>query len=98
MTVVILLLIMAATALYVFPPLLRQDERPVPSEMRARQDAFADAASRRDASYEALADLEFDYAAGKISQEDFARLKRQYQASAVKALKEIDALNATGSR
>ena len=64
---------------------------------RQRIDSLADASSRRDVAYEAIADLDFDFAAGKISQDDFAKLKRQYQAAAVEALKELDDLNPAGT-
>ena len=99
MTLTILLLTIAAALAYILPPLVRGDVRPSPEAASARRriDALADAASRRDAAYEAIGDLDFDYASGKISQDDFARVKRQYQASAVEALKELDALQPAGT-
>jgi hypothetical protein len=94
MTLTILLLITAASLAYVLPPLFRGDDRPSAdaAAARLRIDTLADASSRRDIAYEAIGDLDFDFAAGKISQEDFAKLKRQYQAAAVEALKELDSL------
>jgi hypothetical protein len=93
MTAIIVLLILLAAALYILPPLLRGDPPRVgASRTRADWEALADAASRRDAAYEALADLEMDFLAGKVSQEDFARLKRQYQKIAVEALKKLESL------
>ena len=91
---IIVLLILLAAALYILPPLLRGDPpRLGASRKDVAWEALADAASRRDTAYEALADLEFDYLSGKISQDDFARLKRQYQKIAMDALKELDGLS-----
>jgi hypothetical protein len=91
MPAIIVLSILLAVALYILPPLLRGD----PSRLGASRKeidwkALADASSRRDAAYEALSDLEMDYLSGKVSQDDFARLKRQYQKIAVVALKDLE--------
>lgn len=94
MPAIIVLLILLAAALYIVPPLLRGDPpRLGASRKGVAWEALADATSRRDAAYEALADLEIDYLSGKISQDDFARLKRQYQKIAVAALKDLDGLS-----
>jgi hypothetical protein len=94
MPAIIVLLILLAAALYILPPLLRGDPpRLGASRKSVAWEALADAASRRDAAYEALTDLELDYLSGKISQDDFARLKRQYQKIAVAALKDLDGLS-----
>jgi hypothetical protein len=92
MPVIVPLLILLAAALYILPPLLRRDCRPTADSWRT----LADAASRRDAAYEALADLEIDYLSGKVSQDDFARLKRQYQKTAVGALRELESRTEAG--
>jgi hypothetical protein len=94
MTLTIVLLVLAVSLAFILAPLFKGDDRPSAdaAAARLRLDALADASSRRDAAYEAISDLDFDFAAGKISQDDFAKLKRQYQASAVEALKELDTL------
>jgi len=94
MTLTIVLLVLAVSLAFILAPLFKGDDRPSgeAAAARLRLDALADASSRRDAAYEAISDLDFDFAAGKISQDDFARLKRQYQATAVEALKELDTL------
>ncbi len=96
MTLSIVLLVLAGALAYTLVPLFRGEAGPAADPDHKALDAFADATSRRDACYEALSDLEFDFAAGKISQEDFARLNQQYQAVAVVALKELDAMEAAG--
>jgi len=94
MPAIIVLLILLAAALYILPPLLRGDPpRLGSSRTGVAWEALADAASRRDAAYEALADLELDYLSSKVSQDDFARLKRQYQNIAMSALKDLDGLS-----
>ena len=98
MTLAVTLLILAGALAYILLPLFQNQAPPATPTDRPALNAFAEATSRRDACYEALADLEFDFAAGKISQDDFARLKHQYQAAAVVALKDIDAMEAATPR
>ncbi|MCZ6746307.1 MAG: hypothetical protein O7C74_03720, partial [Acidobacteria bacterium] len=87
----------AGTLAFILTPLFQNQTLPAVTPDHKALDAFANATSRRDTSYEALADLEFDFAAGKISQEDFTRLKQQYQMTAVAALKDLDAVAAAGT-
>ena len=54
--------------------------------------ALREARARRDSSCEALADLEMDRVAGKVSDEDHARLKPMHQADALRALRDLEAL------
>lgn len=98
MTLSIILLVLAGALAFTLAPLFQHQTGPAANPDRKALDAFADATSRRDACYEALADLEFDFAAGKISQEDFARLKQHYQTAAVAALKDLDAMAAARTR
>jgi hypothetical protein len=46
--------------------------------------------ARREAALTAIKDLEFDYAVGKIEEEDFQILNAQLRAEAIEILKEID--------
>ncbi len=47
---------------------------------------------RRDTSYLALKDLEFDHETGKIDDTDYEELKKNFEMEAVGILKEIDAV------
>ena len=51
---------------------------------------------RKDVIYGALKELDFDRAAGKLSDPDFLRLEAQYRERAIGVLREIDALVETG--
>ena len=96
MTLSIVLLVLVGALAFMLVPLFQNQTSPAAAPEHTALDAFADAISRRDACYEALSDLEFDLAAGKISTEDFTLLQHQYQAAAVSALKDLDALEASG--
>ncbi len=89
---IIVLLVLLAAALFILPPLLREEKGEPAAPPDPSRDALAEAVARRDASFEALADLEFDHASGKISTEEFATLKAQYQRAAVTALKDVEGL------
>jgi len=92
MTLSIVLLVLVGALAFMLVPLFQNQTSPAAAPEHTALDAFADAISRRDACYEALSDLEFDLAAGKIS----TLLQHQYQAAAVSALKDLDALEASG--
>ena len=46
--------------------------------------------ARKDSVYTALKDLEFDYATGKLSEQDYKDLREKSAAQAAEVLKEID--------
>lgn len=46
--------------------------------------------SKKEATYSALKELEFDYGTGKLSEEDYAELRDEYKAKAVAILRDID--------
>ena len=45
---------------------------------------------KKETTYIAIKDLEFDYRTGKLSQADYMELKNRYEAEALQTLKEID--------
>ena len=89
--IVIVLMVLMAAALFVLPPLLR-NEPDAKARPEDRRKELARAVSRRDVIYEALTDLEQDYTAGKLSDADYTHMKRGYQKEAIAALRELDAL------
>jgi hypothetical protein len=52
--------------------------------------------SQRDAEYDALRDLDFDFQMGKLSLSDYTSLREKYMARAAVALQQIDAIGSNG--
>ncbi len=76
------LALVAAVAGLILWPLLRP---PAPAA-RERADPAQEAARAKAAAFSALRELEFDFATGKLSPDDYARLRARYEARAVEAL------------
>lgn len=57
-------------------------------------DAFEHLASARNSVFEAIRDLEFDYATGKLSDADYQAMRTRYDAKAAEVLQKMDALGA----
>jgi hypothetical protein len=55
-----------------------------------------EADARKRAALTAIVDLEDDHSVGKLGESDFRTLRRQYEAEAVAAITELDALEASG--
>lgn len=85
-------LVVAALAsvalLYVVLPLGR-DARREPAEVPTPAD---EAAARKRAALVAIIDLENERDVGKLSRDDFEKLRTEYEAEAVAAVRELDAL------
>ena len=69
-----------------------------------RRGTFVESASvldtliaQRDATYDALRDLDFDFQLGKLSKVDYDTLRDKYKARAAYILQQIDALAGTGT-
>lgn len=88
-TLVVALIALLAL-IYVLGP-LRRGRAPI----QERSDAIAEAAADKRAKLGALMELEEERFAGKLSDADFERLRRQYESEAVEALKRLDALERT---
>ena len=93
MEIAILLMVLVASALFILAPLFSSEERST-APARPQHRAMAEALSRRDATYQALADLEEDLAAGKLSDADHAALKKAYEQDAIRALRDLESLDA----
>lgn len=78
-----------AVVAYVSYPLLRgkvgedEDEAEMPEEL-------ADLYHRKEATYAALKELEFDYRTGKLSESDFKHLEERYRADGIELLEAIE--------
>lgn len=92
-----LALIGIAVAAIAFP-LLREREDPdsveIMEDLDTVTDPLVDLEARRDAVYQAIRELRFDYDVGKVSETDYNIFDTQLKAQAVAVLKEIDALQA----
>lgn len=85
------LLLAAATAIFIFY------FRPDPAEsgrFRTRLDQLLE---RRDAIYENLRDLRFEYRSGKFSEHDYEQVRQSLELEAAGVLSEIDALTGDSS-
>lgn len=90
MTILVILVLLALTVTVVTYPLFRKyQESPMESaEDEQRRELY----SKRDATYSAIKELEFDFRAGSLSKEDYTDLEASYRAKAISVLKEIDDL------
>ena len=79
-------------------PLMREREDPESVEILEDLDTVADPLveleTQRDAVYQAIRELRFDFEVGKVSETDYNIFDTQLKAQAVTVLKEIDALQA----
>ncbi|NIM00927.1 MAG: hypothetical protein GTN89_08505 [Acidobacteria bacterium] len=95
LSAVTLILLAAAVLWFVAAPLLRSDalerERVVSAESEA-----VELQSRHAMLLASLADLEEDRGTGKLSDEDYERLKESLTSRAIEVMKKIDALPEPG--
>lgn len=93
MTTALVVAALACAALaYVAAPLRDRDEPALPDG-----DDAGELVGRKRAALTAILDMEDERDAGKLSREDFAALRNEYEAEAAAALLELDALRASGS-
>jgi hypothetical protein len=78
------LLAIAAMA-FVLAPLFREGSMPAPADGAGV--AAADARSREESAVEALREIEFDRATGKLADADYATLRARYTRQAVAAMR-----------
>lgn len=88
MTLIILLLAGAALLALAYP-LLRQQAALLEEAPDEEREALQ---SRRDATYSAIKELEFDYQVGNLSPAEYQALDEKYKDKAVTVLKDIDRL------
>ncbi len=92
MQFVIVLLVLAAVALFVTVPLRGRRGAPDPSAERVAADgrAIEDLEAAREAKYREIRDAELDHGTGKLSDADFGSLDSALRAEAVEILKALD--------
>ena len=90
-TIVSMLAVTLAAALYVAWPLLFGRVRPEEyMEFESTEPALQRLYFQRDNTYAAMKELQFDFASGNLSSEDFQQLQERYKRKAVAILKRID--------
>ena len=87
MEYLLLSLVLAAVFAFIAYPIL-QPPVAEPSETSAR-DALA---AQREADYQAIRDLDFDFQLGKLSSADYQTLRERHKAHVAAVLQQIDAL------
>ncbi len=85
--VLIALLVVVVIAFIAYPLLAPPQEERAPAPAGKLDGLFA----QRDAMYDALRDLDFDFQLGKLSPSDYQTLREQYKARAALVLQQIDA-------
>ncbi|MBI5179083.1 MAG: zinc ribbon domain-containing protein [Nitrospinae bacterium] len=86
MVVVEVLLVLAIMAAIGYPLFVQ----PKLAEGADEGDAHHKLVAQKESAFVALKDLDFDFRTGKIDEEDYARLKAQYEAEAVTVMKKLD--------
>lgn len=87
MLVIVVALLACGALAYVALPLgQRRGQREDPSSLEGELDA------RKRTALSAIVDLEADLSVGKLSEDDFEILRSQYEAEALRALTDLDAL------
>jgi hypothetical protein len=87
--VIILVLLVGLALAYVLTP-LRRGVTDGPQDARAELEA--EATAKKDAALGAIVDVEIEHEVGKLSPIDFEALRRDYEAEALAALKELDTI------
>ena len=85
--VIIGLLLIAGT--WILNPLLKNDQSES-SFLQKREDALRQLNLKKEGAFAAIREMEFDLNMGKLSDDDYESLKKQYELDAVHSLKEID--------
>ncbi|MGH2956578.1 MAG: hypothetical protein ACRDL6_06245 [Solirubrobacterales bacterium] len=89
MELLLALAILALVAVFVFAPLR---SRAGETGGERAESELAELEARKEAKYREIRDAESDRAAGKLSEQDFARLDGQLRREAIEILKRIDRL------
>ena len=83
--IVIALLVVIVIGFIAYPLFSGSAEKTAPTA-----NALDSLIAQRDSAYDAIRDLDFDFQMGKLSQEDYAKLRDKYKVRAAEVLKEID--------
>ncbi len=81
------ILLVAAVLVFIGYPLFR---RPAEQKTLKEGDDYHNLLYAKEAAFMALKELDFDYDTGKVGEEDYRKIKKQYEGEAVAIIKQID--------
>jgi hypothetical protein len=81
-------LVLIGLVLYVAWPLLKDKPESAPSEESELEKAL----DQKEQALSDLKDIEMDFRMGKLSAEDYQRLRQEFEARAIQALERVDSL------
>ncbi len=92
MELFIILALVVIVILIVGYPLVNPDRYREPGARHENANRYDDLYGERENVFDALRDLQFEYATGKLSASDYEQLKARYEVQAAGILQQIDAL------
>ena len=90
MEILLAVILLVLVAAFVSRPLLKGAPTDIAGEREEQQ--IAELEARKEAKYREIRDAELDRAAGKLSEEDFARQDAELRGDAMEILRELDGL------
>lgn len=90
MEVVVISIIVMASAIFVLSPLLRGGVGPKVVPVLAHNKGRENLQREKETAIGELKEIEFDHLSGKLSLDDYSRLSSSYENRVVKLLKELD--------
>lgn len=90
MDVLLIMVILAAAAVFVSAPLRRSPDAELPLPAQGEEPELAELVSARDAKLRELRDAELDHRMGKLSDQDFQALDATLRAEAIEILRALD--------
>ena len=82
-----LLLVLGVLVLIGYPLFVHRSEK---SKVAVEGDEYHNLLYEKETAYIAIKDLDFDYKTGKLSENDYRELRRQYEEDAVAVLKRLE--------
>jgi hypothetical protein len=92
MEIVLILVLVVVVILIVGYPLINPERYRDETVPASASNKYDDLYTERETTFEALRDLQFEYATGKLSQSDYEQLKGRYEVQAANILQQIDGL------
>ncbi|MCX7670504.1 MAG: zinc ribbon domain-containing protein [Anaerolineae bacterium] len=98
MLIILTIIIVAAALALVAYPIIARSRAAQPAAASSAGEELAELLARRDATLQALRDLNFDRQVGKVTDEDFAVFEANLKAAAAGVLAALDAWEAAADR
>ena len=93
---IIIVFLVLASAYWIIKPLL-SSEQLQDSFSPTLEEQLNQITLKKESAYATIKELEFDLSMGKLSEEDFEAMKKQYTLDALKYMEEIDQLQASNN-